>query len=867
MFFEILIGASAKAVKDFISHCYSRLKSIYYSFKRWLMEISGQFKAHDAFVNMCFGHMADIEDFEAELAEEFAEREDEVEEARSLLKLLVAQTSKSGVTEAWTDFFLKSRGGVYAPLSCEPTRQELELKSEKLERLLEEQHQFEVRAAKKYIKEKGRGFINCWNDLRSRLRLVKDVKDEAKDNARAAAKIGAEMFAPVNVQDLYSFTEVKKVETGLTKEVIKEKNGEEEKHLEPVLEEVRSIKDTADARDAASTWIIETVKLKNSTLNADELSLATIARYVENIGDKFKLDIASKTYLKQCATMSVPIPTNRDIKLKMVLQSPEARARRERMDVLDSVGFLEGLCTASGFESPFPILGLPEIAVTDGARLRKVSSSIRYLSQTHLGLVYKAPNASLHNALVAVERRVFTVGKGDKPIYPPRPEHDIFTDTMDYFQKSIIDEVGYCRTYPAQLLANSYSAGKRAMYHKAIASLKTTPYQQKDANVQAFLKKEKHWMTKDIAPRLICPRSKRYNIILGTRLKFNEKKIMHAIDSVFGSPTVLSGYDNFKQGRIIAKKWQKFACPVAIGVDASRFDQHVSEQALKWEHGIYNGIFGDSELALALEHQITNNIKMFVEDKMLRFKVRGHRMSGDINTSMGNKLIMCGMMHAYFKKLGVEAELCNNGDDCVIITDRANEKLFDGMYDHFLQYGFNMVTEKPVYELEQLEFCQSKPVSINGRYRMVRRPDSIGKDSTTLLSMLNQSDVKSYMSAVAQCGLVLNAGVPILESFYKCLYRSSGYKKVSEEFIKNVISYGTDERLQGRRTFEDTPITNHSRMSYWESFGVDPKIQQIVERYYDNLTVSAQLQSVKVTTPHLQSILLSIPENHSHNEY
>nr|ABY73566.1 P1 [Barley yellow dwarf virus PAV] len=339
MFFEILIGASAKAVKDFTSHCYSRLKSIYFSFKRWLMEISGQFKAHDAFVNMCFGHMADIEDFEAELAEEFAEREDEVEEARSLLKLLVAQKSKTGVTEAWTDFFTKSRGGVYAPLSCEPTRQELEVKSEKLEKLLEEQHQFEVRAAKKYIKEKGRGFINCWNDLRSRLRRVKDVKDEAKDNARAAAKIGAEMFAPVDVQDLYSFTEVKKVETGLMREVVKEKNGEEEKHLEPIMEEVRSIKDTAEARDAASTWITETVKLKNSTLNADELSLATIARYVENVGDKFKLDIASKAYLKQVASMSVPIPTNKDIKLKMVLQSPEARARRERMDVLDSVGF------------------------------------------------------------------------------------------------------------------------------------------------------------------------------------------------------------------------------------------------------------------------------------------------------------------------------------------------------------------------------------------------------------------------------------------------------------------------------------------------------------------------------------------------
>lgn len=503
---------------------------------------------------------------------------------------------------------------------------------------------------------------------------------------------------------------------------------------------------------------------------------------------------------------------------------------------------------------------MPQISVTDGARLRKQSSNIHYLSQSSLGLVYQAPNASLHNALVAIERRVFTVGKGNTAEYPPIAQSDIFTSTMKYFSEGVILNSGFCKVWPAELLALSYSAGKRSMYFKAIESLKKVPYQKKDSNVTAFLKKEKHWMTKPIAPRLICPRSKRYNVILGTHLKFNEKRIMKAIDRMFNSPTVLSGYDSFVQGRIIASKWSKFKDPVAIGVDASRFDQHVSEQALKWEHTIYNGIFNDPLLAEVLEHQCENNIVMFVEDKMLRFKVRGHRMSGDINTSMGNKLIMCGMMHAYFKQLGVTAELCNNGDDCVIICEKKDEGKFDGMYNFFLDYGFNMVTEKPVYELEELEFCQSKPVCVNGRYRMIRRPDCIAKDSHTLLSMKGPEDVKSYMSAVAQCGLVLNSGVPILESFYRCLYRSSGYKKVSEEFIKNVISYGTEERLQGRRAFKAEPITMGTRMSYWQSTGVDPKIQNIVERYYDNLEISAQLRSVKVTTPHLQSILLSIPE-------
>lgn len=345
MFFEILIGASVKAVKDFISHCYSKFKSIYYSFKRWLLEISGQFKAHDAFVNMCFGHMADIESFEEELAEEFALKEEEIETCQSLIRLIMAQGTKQGVLEAWTDFHLKSRGGVYSPLSCEPQKGELAAKTEKLERLLEEQHLFEVRAAKTYIKEKGRGFINCWNDLRTRLKLVKQVKDEARDNLKAAAKIGADLTSPTDVEDLYSFTEVRQIETGFMKEVKKVTTDPETgaecstSHMEPVTEELRSIKDTPEDREKASTWIREVIKLKNSTLSADELSMATIGRYVETLGCQQKLDIASRTYLKQCAMMSVPIPTAKDIKLKMVIQGPEARARRERVAVLDSQGF------------------------------------------------------------------------------------------------------------------------------------------------------------------------------------------------------------------------------------------------------------------------------------------------------------------------------------------------------------------------------------------------------------------------------------------------------------------------------------------------------------------------------------------------
>jgi hypothetical protein len=508
-------------------------------------------------------------------------------------------------------------------------------------------------------------------------------------------------------------------------------------------------------------------------------------------------------------------------------------------------------------------LGLPEIVVRTGAIPRKKVGRINFLSQFTLGLDFQCPNPSLHNALVAVERRVFTVGKGTEVVLPPQPKSGIF-DKLKYFSKAVIAHVGAPKTYSPEQLAATYSSSKRNAYNCAVLSLKSRPVEKADSHVTAFLKMEKHWMCKKIAPRLICPRSKRYNVELGRRLKFAEKDYMKAIDAVFESPTVLSGYDNFKVGTIIAKKWRKFKRPVAIGVDASRFDQHVSLPALQWEHSVYNGSFNDPQLAKLLDWQCENKVNLFVEDKILKFKVKGHRMSGDINTSMGNKLIMCGMMHNYFRELGVKAELCNNGDDCVIICEQKDEHLFATMTSWFWDYGFNMAVEKPVYKLEQLEFCQSRPVKICGRYRMVRRPDSISKDAHSLQSMTNKEDIRTFMSATAQCGLVLNSGVPILDAFHRCLFRGSGYKTVSDEAIKRIIEFGNEERLGSRRERVELPVTLENRLSYWDAFGVDPQIQVLVERYFDELEVSIEPLGVKRLTPLLDSILLAIPQPANH---
>nr|QDZ71244.1 P1-P2 polyprotein [Cherry-associated luteovirus] len=884
MLFDTLLFASAKLVKDFVSYLYANLKFVYKSLKRWLLELQGKFRQHDSFVDMVYGFMDDVEDFELDCVVDLEAAELQFSKAKYMLE----QMEKArGVLPEWPQPMRPLGADPIGPPTLidgevipDPIVDRVKFENDQAHVIVQNAFseaeilgqtsifchakydliQAEEKIRDKYAREKGEHYFGRFiNTFSSRLAYVKKCAARRIESSRLAEKVQKQVFQVDNVPDFEAMCDMVQIETGETKEVKGGEDGSEPTTV-PIKKWVRRLRlDDAKVKKDACKFIRRYVIHHNCRLNSDEVSVMTINRYVAQFCDLFKLDQNSTDYLMKAALLMVPIVTKEDLVSTMVIHSPAARDLRAMKDTVESGVFLDGLCTASGFESPFSILGLPDIVVRTGAVPRKSRSCINYLSQFSLGLDFRVPNPSLHNALVAVERRVFTVGKGEDVVLPFSPLPRIF-GKLAYFRDAIIKEVGFCKTHSPMALAMTYQSQKRTQYIHAVLSLRRSPVQVKDSFVTAFLKMEKHWLCKDIAPRLICPRSKRYNVELGRRLKFAEKKFMHAIDNVFGSPTVLSGYDNFKVGRLIEQKWRKFRRPVAIGVDASRFDQHVSKQALKWEHSIYNGVFGDPQLKDLLKWQLTNKVSLFVEDKMLRFKVTGHRMSGDINTAMGNKLIMCALMHNYFRELDVKAELCNNGDDCVIICEQEDEAKFSLMSAWFNEYGFNMKIEDPVYELEALEFCQSHPVKIGGSYRMVRRPDSISKDAHSMLSMKNKEDVKSFISATGQCGMILNSGVPILDAYHNALYRASGYKKVSEEYIQKVISYGTDERLQGRRTRVEEPVTMENRLSYWHAFGVDPQTQVLVERYFNDLQVSIELRGVKIVTPLLQSILLNIPQ-------
>lgn len=391
-------------------------------------------------------------------------------------------------------------------------------------------------------------------------------------------------------------------------------------------------------------------------------------------------------------------------------------------------------------------------------------------------------------------------------------------------------------------VVNCYRGAKRNIYANALRSLYRNWFNKGDASLRPFTKFEKQSLLK--APRIINPRSPRYNLMLGKYLKKNEKLYYWAINSMWGARTrhtVIKGLNVFQQAEVLREKWQTFKDPVALGLDATKFDMHVGIDALNFEHSVYTSSFMRKEhireLKTLLGMQLHNRGKAYCCDGVVDFRVLGTRCSGDLNTSLGNCLIMCALLYDMCKQLGVDAELANNGDDCVLFMEREDlSKVLAYVPTYFENHGFRMTVEEPVYDFERVEFCQSRPVKLAKGWAMVRNVRTcLQKDPMCLIPIQNDKVWRKWLAAVGECGLSLVPGCPVLQSFYECFRRngSTANSKFKAHVFKNTSML---ERGQGLSAAIDT-ITDDARASFYRSTGITPDYQIALEEYYDRLSI------------------------------
>lgn len=445
-------------------------------------------------------------------------------------------------------------------------------------------------------------------------------------------------------------------------------------------------------------------------------------------------------------------------------------------------------------------------------------------------------NSSLVNVKRGVVERIFKVNYGSGLQDPISQTHgDFRLATSEAFRFLRKHAFTLRKLTYEQFIACYDNPQQRARYQASVSSLSVRSVERKDSGIKTFPKAEKTDFSckADPPPRIISPRDPRYNVAVGVYVKPIEGVLYRLLDQMCGGKTVMKGLNSRQTGEAVAQAWSEFAQPVGIGLDAKRFDQHTRTAALQFEQDIYLLFYryaDQREFRKLLSWQLRSRCRAYCPDGVVKFDMN-IRASGDMNTGLGTCLIACALIHSYCTRVGLKYRLLNNGDDCVLICERRDVHMSSGLFDHCKSAGYWMEIEEPVFELEQVEFCQTHPVQTSTGWTMVRNfPHSIGKDMVSLLPLRDEKAWRKWSSDVGNCGMAINSGVPVLYELYACLARAGqgAGSFGSHPWTRNSGFFRMAQGLDRRRT----KISDEARLSFWRAFGVTPAVQELLEDQY-----------------------------------
>lgn len=440
---------------------------------------------------------------------------------------------------------------------------------------------------------------------------------------------------------------------------------------------------------------------------------------------------------------------------------------------------------------------------------------------------------STGNCLKSLAERVLGTFHGDEFEFTARPTCFV-DDNMRGIRAGVLRAMGTPQPKMTHMAyAMSLKGSRRTIAERAAITLMERALVDKDANLSSFVKKEKS--KPGALPRLIQPRGARFNVSLGSWLRPVEHKLYRAFEKTCGYAVIHKHLNPEQRAHQFYENFAAFNRTVMVGLDAHRFDKHVSPAALEFEASFYLGHYGwDPELARLLKMQSKNKGYINTEDgDTILYSVDGSRMSGDVNTSLGNVIIMCTLVLAYAREIGVKIRLANDGDDCVVFLEECDLITFQsGLEAWFLAKGFPMTVEQPVRSLEEVEFCQCKPMYISGRWIMVRNVLKCLQHDTLYVG--DARDYESVMAATGLCGLSLYGDIPVLGVFYRALARTSpcGHRALARGLVKGGLAWNYALGGMDGRVFAPTP---EDRLSFYAATGIQPLEQIELEAFYGGL--------------------------------
>lgn len=294
-----------------------------------------------------------------------------------------------------------------------------------------------------------------------------------------------------------------------------------------------------------------------------------------------------------------------------------------------------------------------------------------------------------------------------------------------------------------------------------------TPVERKDAYVKSFVKFEKYQQLGK-SPRIIQGRSPKYTFNLARYLVPIEHSVYSLKDPLNKFCRIFAKGRNAIQRADDLINMQKFNKNRFLCIDHSRFDSRVGKEHLGLCHWFYQLFIKDSELERLLKMQIKN---VGFSRHGLFYKCIGRRMSGDIDTGLGNSIINYTVLRYILRK--IDAVIYLDGDDSVVCFDEVDKVRVEKALGMLNETGFES-TWNFVDKIEDVEFCQAKILPRLGGYILARNPI---RAISRMCYSLNKPDAE-YFSTVCAGEMHSSSGVPIIYDFAKANAGPINYERL-----------------------------------------------------------------------------------------
>jgi hypothetical protein len=299
--------------------------------------------------------------------------------------------------------------------------------------------------------------------------------------------------------------------------------------------------------------------------------------------------------------------------------------------------------------------------------------------------------------------------------------------------------------------------------------------------------------------------------------------------------TVMKGQDVEQTARILRSKYDRFVDPIVVSLDMTKLDACTGLQHLRYQYSVYKAVYpGDSTFAWMLKTMLKYVAVAYCPDGIVRLRTAARKASGDVDTSLGNVINVLRVFYKIVQRLKIRIELANNGDDNLVFLERSDFSLLKTYLQFaFIEAGFILKIEGVYAEFEDIIFCQHTPVLIGGVWRMVREVRTvISKDTMCLVHCPTEQLYRKWLAAVASAGMHLCDGVPVLESFYRCLRRNGS--TCTDRFFRHVMQR---THFVQRATIRHETVTDEARVSFHASSGLLPDEQLQLEWFFDRFVI------------------------------